>query len=130
MIRLDPFTRAYIEAMLWSTTDESTPQGGEPLDANYDETDLSVDTLAQIVEDCRAFQRDNAVDIAAGDDPQTTNYTADKRAGHDFWLTRERHGAGFWDGDWTEPAASRLTDAAHAYGSFELYVGDDGLIHH
>lgn len=23
-----------------------------------------------------------------------------ERIGHDFWLTRNGHGAGFWDGDW------------------------------
>jgi hypothetical protein len=25
-----------------------------------------------------------------------------ERFGHDFWLTRQGHGAGFWDGDWPE----------------------------
>lgn len=28
----DAFTSAYIECALWSTNDESTPQGGEPLE--------------------------------------------------------------------------------------------------
>lgn len=23
-------------------------------------------------------------------------------AGHDLWLTRNGHGAGFWDGDWRD----------------------------
>jgi hypothetical protein len=53
----------------------------------------------------------------------------DEPAGHDFWLTRCGHGSGFWDGDWKEPAASKLTDAAHAYGNADLYVGDDGRIY-
>ena len=35
-------------------------------------------------------------------------------AGHDLWLTANRHGAGFWDGDWTHGDA--LTEAAHAAG--------------
>jgi hypothetical protein len=51
------------------------------------------------------------------------------RAGHDFWLTREGHGAGFWDGDYPEPQATRLTKASKAYGGFDLYIGDDGMIH-
>jgi hypothetical protein len=50
-------------------------------------------------------------------------------AGHDFWLTRNGHGAGFWDGDWPEPLATVLTDAAHAFGELSPYVGDDGLIY-
>jgi hypothetical protein len=50
-------------------------------------------------------------------------------AGHAFWLTRNGHGAGFWDGDWPEPHASALDEASKAFGSFDLYVGDDGMIH-
>ena len=48
--------------------------------------------------------------------------------GHDFWLTRNRHGAGFWDrglGD----VGDRLTKAAHAFGESDLYVGDDGNLY-
>ena len=45
------------------------------------------------------------------------------------WLTRNGHGAGFWDGDWPEPVASRLTKSAKRFGSFDLYVGDDGKVH-
>ena len=48
--------------------------------------------------------------------------------GHDFWLTRNRHGAGFWDRG-LEFVGINLTDAAHAWGEFNLYVGDDGLIY-
>lgn len=31
--------------------------------------------------------------------------------------------------DWPEPFAAQLTDACKAFGSFDLYLGDDGLIH-
>ncbi|MDH1266753.1 hypothetical protein N5C81_03870 [Rhizobium pusense] len=50
-------------------------------------------------------------------------------AGHDFWLTRCDHGAGFWDGDWPEPAASALTEASKEFGNIDLYVGDGGQIY-
>jgi hypothetical protein len=49
-------------------------------------------------------------------------------AGHDFALTRNGHGAGFWDGDWPEPAATELTKLSKEYGEVDLYVGDDGLL--
>jgi hypothetical protein len=52
-----------------------------------------------------------------------------ERAGHDFWLTRNHHGAGFWDGDWSEPEATELTRISHEMGEVDLYVGDDGRIH-
>lgn len=40
--------------------------------------------------------------------------------------TRNSHGAGFWDGDWPEPAAMILTDAAHNVGEIEIYTNDRG----
>ena len=116
---MDKFTSAYIEAALWSSMDESDEQGGEPLDANYGIDDIAPETLASILDDCKAFQDDHADDI--GSDPE--------RAGHDFWLTRNGHGAGFWDGDWDDDIGRRLTDASDVYGSVDLYVGDDGVIY-
>ena len=38
---IDKFLEAYITAALWSSTDESTPEGGEFLDANYGPDDLA-----------------------------------------------------------------------------------------
>jgi hypothetical protein len=116
---MDAFTAAHIEAALWSSMDNANDQGGDPLDANYGLDDLAPETLASIQEDCEAFQRDHAEDI--GGDLE--------RAGHDFWLTRCGHGAGYWDGDWPDEVGNRLTDAAHVYGSVDLYVGEDGLIY-
>lgn len=86
---MDAFTRSYIAAALWSSTDNADDRGDEPLDANYGPDDIAPDTLARMVEDCETFQRDNGGDIASDFE----------RAGHDFWLTRNGHGAGFWDGD-------------------------------
>jgi len=127
---LERFTRAYIVAMLWSSSDESDESGGEPLDANYSADDLAPEALAAIESDCKAFytahselwvdQYKNARRFAA---------TESECAGHDFWLTRAGHGAGFWDGDWEEPAATTLTDACKAFGEVWPYVGDDGLIY-
>jgi hypothetical protein len=52
-----------------------------------------------------------------------------KDAGHDFWFTRNGHGAGFWDGDWDEPYGHILNEGAKLYGEFQTYLGDDGLIY-
>lgn len=85
------------------------------------------DTLKQFADDCLEFARENVLDlVASGLDA--------RRAGCDFWLTRNRHGAGYWDEGYRESAEinaalTRLTDAAHAYGTADLYVGDDGWIY-
>jgi hypothetical protein len=33
------------------------------------------------------------------------------------------------DGDWLEPAARQLADAAMAFKECDIYVGDDGKLH-
>lgn len=108
---LDIFTRAYIACALWSTL---------TLEDNYSAGDLAPEALASIVADCARFQTENAEALAAHDP---------ERAGRDFWLTRNGHGGGFWDGDWPEPEASALTAASKAFGTCDLYVGDDGRIY-
>ena len=116
---LDTFTAAYVECALWSSTDESTPSGGYPMDDNYSAEDIAPECLAEMVADCAKFQAENAADID-GDYEQ---------AGHDFWLTRNGHGAGFWDGDWPENAGERLTKASKAFGTCTLYIGDNDSIY-
>ena len=74
-------------------------------------------------EDCEKFFQANhekwqSVDIA------------DDTAGHDFWLTRNGHGCGYWDGDYPEPQATEMTDASKVFGEFNIYPGDDGAIYH
>ena len=126
-IHLDAFTRAYVECALWSSNDESTPAGGDPMDMNYSITDIAPEALEKMKADCAKFQADHAADIEQG--IAGPDYTATERAGHDFWLTRHHHGAGFWDGDWPEAVGERLTVACHRFMEAELYVGDDGLIY-
>jgi len=126
---MDKFTEAYIVAALWSTNDESTPGGGVPLDDNYTIADIHPDTLAVMQEDCQKFQNLNVVAIELGHDETKSTCTRDMNAGHDFWLNRNGHGCGFWDGDWKEPYATELDQASRNYGEFNLLVGDDGKIH-
>jgi len=48
---------------------------------------------------------------------------------HDFWLTRNRHGAGFWDGDYEEGVGKVLTDIAHSFREVYTFEGDDHLLY-
>jgi hypothetical protein len=124
--KLSPFVRAYIECALWSSNDNYDESGGEPLDANYSIDDISEATLAEMVSECEDFQASNDSDLdASGLD--------EEQQGHDFWLTRNHHGAGFWDrkarGTPEGEACERLSEASKVYGSVDLYVGDDGKIY-
>lgn len=110
------FFTAYVTEALRTTNDD----GGTPLDLNWKPSELAPDTMAQMKGDCEAFQAANHADLTDLDDEQ---------AGRDFWLTRNRHGAGFWDGDYEEPIASRLTASAHSFGEYTLYVGCGAQLH-
>lgn len=125
-MNLDEFTKSYIETALWSSTDETDT----PLDSQYGIEDLSEECLKQMQEDCKAFQESNAQWLVP-EHMMVSNHsgTALIRGGHDFWLTRNGHGAGFWDGDWSVEAHLAMTQCSKAYGSVDLYVGDDGKIY-
>ena len=128
MDHLDRFTRAYIEAALWSSNDESDERGGVPLNQNYSESNIADECLSRMIADCASFQKSHG-ELITDENLVYAGTDAESRAGHDFWLTRCGHGAGFWDGDWTEPAGAILTKAAKEYGEFWLYVDDDGQIY-
>ena len=125
----EEFFDAYLITALWSSTDESNESGGEPFDANYSETDISAKSRESMRADCDAFYDANQADLECEGVKFGPDFGQDGRAGHDFWLTRNHHGAGFWDGDWPEPQAARLTAAAHKFGECNLYLGDDGEIY-
>jgi len=116
---LDAFTVGYVEACLWANT-LNADVSDTVSDARY--WMLDVDAIAAMQDACAEFQIENAEALAAA---YATGYTADQ-AGCDFALTRNRHGAGFWDrglGD----AGKHLTDAAHAWGDFSLHCENDRI---
>ena len=115
---LDEFTRSYLNTALWSSTNDDD----EPLDANYGIDDIADEFIQSARIDCLKFQSDNASILIRYDASQS---------GHDFWLTRNGHGAGFWDGDYEiEPDdGDALTNASRSFEQIDLYIGDDGLIY-
>jgi hypothetical protein len=99
------------------------------LNRNYDISDIAPETLNAMVADCNRFQDEYGYMLQPSN-LLRCNYTADEMAGHDFWLTRNDHGAGFWDGSWNKAVGDKLTTAAMTFHEVNLYVGDDGKIHH
>lgn len=126
---LDEFTSAYIQAALWSTTDWADESGGEHLDQNYGPEHLSPETLARFKADCAKFQALYGHLLTKANRRRRDDISPEALGGHDFWLTREGHGAGFWDGDWEKSVGETLTAAAKSFGELELEVGDAGRIH-
>lgn len=121
---LASFTRGYIDALLWSSSDVVDGEDVN-LDAGY-ETSKEFDEKCKA--DCLEFFEANEADIyeAAGEYNRLDGL---EHAGHDFALTRNGHGAGYWDGDLPAPLGERLTAASKAAGEVYPYVGDDGLVY-
>ncbi len=113
----DPFLRAYLDAALW-TTDPSPGQG------DYVESGRSLDIwplipadfISAAKVDCAKFEAENAELLEkAGDFEQN---------GHDFWLSRNGHGSGFFDHDYDENVRDGLQEAARRFGECWL---DEGI---
>ena len=123
----DPFVRAYCECAMWSSHDESDESGGDPIDAHYDLADWSDSAKRGAIKDCRAFQ-EKAADLLA---EAAERGFDDSSAGHDFWLTRNGHGAGFWDRNVLAEGdlGDRLAAVADEFKEIDLYVGDDGELY-
>ncbi len=120
---METFFQGYVTCALWASTDNRDDSGGMPLDENFGEADIRPDSLASMRADCDDFASSSRemLDVAreAGWD--------DGRLGHDFWLSRNGHGAGFFDEYYGEDKKLReafreLQDAARAYGSQDLYT--------
>lgn len=129
---MSEFTRAYIVAALW-TYDEHAPSGQFETIGRVEELfpKISPETLEQMEREADAFQstwgflwRESGQFAAEQHDALLT----DKQAGHDFWLTRNHYGSGFWDRG-IGATGDGLTRAAHECGERNLYTGDDGRIY-
>lgn len=131
--KLQNLILGFLNAALWTEYDASAPDGGEPFDANYGFEDLAPDTVHAACIDCAEFLALCEAAGVADFESLIKRHSGDPDscAGHDFLLTRNGHGAGFWDGDWSrdDSAADLLTDAAKTFDEFSLYLGDDGMIY-
>ena len=109
-----------ITALIWS-------EGVKP------GTRISNDLMQRVGKDWERFRSDAE---ALGFDAVKHRAVAINKAGgdewdyaaHDFILTRNHHGAGFWDGDWADPWGNQLTVLAHSYPQLETYLDDDDVL--
>lgn len=77
---------------------------------------LDLRTIVEAVHECYDFCTDLDDELAELDAEQV---------GHDFYLTRNGHGAGFWDRGLGE-VGDRLSDAAKVYGETSIEILYEG----
>ena len=105
MMNMFPIIESYIECALWTEELETC--------------EVSEQFYKRAEADCEDFVRSNSDDLA--DLPPS-------QIGHDLWLTRNRHGTGFWDRG-LGARGVRLAEAARVYGSVDLYCADNGYVY-
>lgn len=122
---MDDFTSAYIECALWtSNAEDKDGNPSEPMDENFGPEDIAVDSLKRIISDCKEFQEENEIELIEAYEfygPTSDGANPQERAGHDFWLTRNGHGAGYWDRG-LGAVGDALTKASKEYGDIGLYL--------
>ncbi len=132
---VDEMVSGYLVCALWAglnwsvTTDHGgTEDNPVPWDDDYDISDISSEAITVAREFCGEFYIANADDLATyfpGSEPG--------QWGHDLYLTRNGHGAGFWDryygsDDSIRSAGRRLSEAAKVYGEADFFLDVDGSL--
>ena len=119
----------YLECAIWTEEErlkEENTEGYEGEikniipDADLNIHNFSDNSKIKAYEDIKLFLKyaGNAVD---GID--------EEQLGHDIWLSRNGHGAGFFDRGYDDKIEKILMDSAHKIGSADIYLGDDGLLY-
>lgn len=138
---LDEFTRGYIECMFftenapgvtteqWNATDDHL-EGSIPDDVGFG--DIAPESLEKIIQDCAKFQAANqtALEAMYQMDADGLPYNPE-RAGYDYWLTRNGHGAGFWSRDWDDPRGDTYAEflsRESKHREVYVYLGDAGKV--
>jgi len=115
-----------LETLLWSST-VYTSEDCEPDTA--DQFEPSQELIDRVGDDFARFE-DILYEAMPDFDPvDDCKIECDefKHLEHDFILTVNGHGAGFWDGDWK--SGDELTDLCRQFNEIEIYLGDDGLLY-
>lgn len=112
---LNQFTKAYIDAMLWTECLDDI----DLRDKGF--YDLAPETLARIIKDCNDFElsNKNLLDQVGSPDQH----------GHDFWLSRNNYGVGFFDRGYGKIGLELSQICEDNYRPLYLVLGDDNLLY-
>lgn len=151
-LELNEILKGYIEAALW-TEEEKLKEDRETIeiDRNFDDEDDETDEMERFVrlnsnyqtKSIESFSRedieDNSLIKAYQDIKQFINLAGPavdyavgekgyEQLGHDFWLSRNHHGAGFFDHSYDDDEEKILMDASHKLGEIYIYINDSGKL--
>ncbi len=125
------FQHGYKVAMLWANAytyvnDEFTTLGEWDREGEVSIWDFTPEAADAAHDDCEAFLNMTWKGHSVVDLIESTTGYGWEQAGHDFALTRNHHGTGFWDRGLGE-VGTLLTEAAQTFGESDLYVDPETL---
>lgn len=111
-----PALTDYIAAALWTghCYESEHDDNPEPLDSWAEVDDVPQDILDEMLGDLEGFSQ-----LVEETCPEAFDAMSPEQMVHDFHLTRNGHGAGFWDRGLGE-LGDTLTDLAKTFGTAEL----------
>lgn len=126
----DAFLSGYLTCAVWA--DVFDPDTFDRSDGTYTPDDIAPDALSVMATDARDFYSANRAALGAfcrylSRDSLSLAY-AYSVAGSDLWLTRNGHGAGFWDAG-AGRIGDYLSDMARPMGGQSLYSDENGRLH-
>jgi len=103
--------QAYLEAMLW---------------VNEEMDELTISDVDETLVEFSKVEIEkfiNIIELTKGAVREANTYS-DEQLGHNFLLSRNGHGAGFFDN-----GNDILQDICKKFGSVDVYIGDDNKIY-
>lgn len=153
-VEINDFVRHYLCTALWSSTvslpcaeemlidgcmdvdDDHVLHGtneNDSLDEYFDTDDFDDDSLRKAQKDCDKFRQ---LMENAGLWDKALEYEDEDHIAHDFWLTRNGHGAGFWDGDYQDHPGQKdsvgnkvSTLIDDNFNELNIWIDDDGSLY-
>lgn len=129
-IDIEAVLNGFVTCGLWLSHTEEDDDRGENLDEFAEMQDITPHAMQEMREECIEFVRYNLADLlACAPVHDRGEWSYSEQVGHDLWLTRGRHGAGFWDRGYGD-AGDRLSEACRPYGEPNLWADENGQVHY
>ena len=118
---------SFLATLLWSSSDDN----GEPLDREYSISEIdNLSAIDRVICQFISMVEEDPVLISLENIIELTGNSSDRIA-HDLCLTINRHGAGFWDGDYSPDGivsgiiGDRLTEIAQSFSEIYIFENDN-----
>ena len=124
------FARAYVATACYDVEYKTgDPRGDSDKCSDMNPSDLTPDTIRDLVETAQGFRDANAALIERA---MELTGNSERQAGYDLYHTQVGSGVGYWETpDWPEAEGEELTKAAKSLpGEVNLFINDDGSVQH